>query len=90
MPVCLENAMGDLRRNGNGRTARIFMSRTNQAVRIPREFEFLAREVFIRREGEELILSVRPRDWCGLAETRASNGFMQGILESESPEWSVE
>jgi antitoxin VapB len=84
MPVCLENAMGDLRRNGNGRTARIFMSRTNQAVRIPREFEFAEWDVEIRREGDALILSVRPQDWSGLAEAVATGELLRWLgLQAE-------
>jgi antitoxin VapB len=46
--------------------ARVFRNGRNQAVRIPREFEFAERDVEIRRQGDSLILSARPQDWSGL------------------------
>ena len=45
------------------RTAKIFMNNRRQAVRLPKEFQFDTREVFIRREGSDVILSPRPTDW---------------------------
>jgi antitoxin VapB len=38
------------------RRARIFRNGRNQAVRIPKEFEFASREVFIRQDGDQLVL----------------------------------
>ena len=63
------------------RTARIFMNNRNQAVRLPKEFQFSTQDVFIRKEGSDVILSPRPTDWSsyladGLA---ASKEFMEGI-----------
>jgi antitoxin VapB len=51
--------------------ARVFRNGRNQAVRIPREFEFAGRELVIRRQGDVLILSARPQDWSGLASSEA-------------------
>ena len=45
------------------RTAKVFMTNRSQAVRLPKEFQFSTDEVFIRKEGEEVILSPRPKDW---------------------------
>lgn len=45
------------------RTAKIFMNNRSQAVRLPKEFQFSTQEVFIRKQGDEVILSVRPKDW---------------------------
>jgi len=45
------------------KTARVFMNNRSQAVRLPKEFQFDTKEVFIRKEGEEVILSPRPTDW---------------------------
>ena len=45
------------------RTARVFMTNPSQAVRLPKEYQFSTDEVFIRKEGDEVILSPRPRDW---------------------------
>jgi virulence-associated protein VagC len=39
------------------RTAKVFMTNRSQAVRLPKEFQFSTDEVFIRKEGEEVILS---------------------------------
>ena len=62
-----------------GRTAKIFMNNRNQAVRLPKEFQFRPQEVFIRKEGNDLILSPRPSDWAPrLAEApTASASFME-------------
>jgi len=63
------------------RKAKIFMNNRSQAVRLPKEFQFKAREVFIRKEGSDVILSPRPLDWSSyLSEgPAASESFMQGI-----------
>jgi len=63
------------------RTAKIFMNNRSQAVRLPKEFQFNAREVFIRKEGSDVILSPRPSNWSSyLAEGPvASENFMEGI-----------
>lgn len=63
------------------RTAKIFLTNRSQAVRLPKEFQFKTQEVFIRREGEEVILSPRPADWSDyLAHAPvASPGFMEDV-----------
>jgi antitoxin VapB len=45
------------------RTARLFRNGVNQAVRLPRDFEIDADEVIIRRDGDNLILTPKPRSW---------------------------
>ena len=64
------------------RMARVFRNGRNQAVRIPREFEFAVRDLEIRRQGDSLILSARPRDWSALAGTVATGEILRWI---ESP-----
>jgi len=63
------------------RTARVFMTNRSQAVRLPKEFQFSTDEVFIRKEGEDVILSPRPRDWRPYLETApvASGSFMDDV-----------
>jgi antitoxin VapB len=63
------------------RTAKIFMNNRSQAVRLPKEFQFNASEVFIRRQGNDLILSARPTDWSTYLASGpiASKEFMEGI-----------
>jgi antitoxin VapB len=48
-----------------GQTAKIFMNGRSQAVRLPAEFRFEGREVFIRRDpaNGDLILSSKPESW---------------------------
>jgi antitoxin VapB len=36
---------------------------TNQAVRLPRAFELDADDVIIRRDGDSLVLTPKPRTW---------------------------
>ena len=63
------------------RKAKIFKNNRSQAVRLPKEFQFSTQEVFIRKEGSEVILSSRPFDWSDyLAEGQvASAAFMEGV-----------
>jgi antitoxin VapB len=63
------------------RTAKIFMNNRSQAVRLPKEFQFNTSEVFIRKQGDEVVLSTRPADWSlYLASSSvASDDFMQSV-----------
>jgi antitoxin VapB len=63
------------------RTAKVFMTNRSQAVRLPKEYQFSTDEVFIRKEGEDVILSPKPRDWRAYVESApvASDTFMEGV-----------
>lgn len=63
------------------RKAKIFKNNRSQAVRLPKEFQFSTQEVFIRKQGSDVILSPRPFEWSDyLAEGHvASANFMEGI-----------
>lgn len=63
------------------RTAKIFMNNRSQAVRIPKEFQFSVSEVYVRKEGEDVILSPRPKDWSALlsSDAAASSEFMKNV-----------
>jgi len=65
------------------RKAKVFMNNRSQAVRLPKEFQFNTPEVFIRKEGNEVVLSARPQDWSSyLAEAPvASASFMEGVAD---------
>jgi antitoxin VapB len=65
------------------RAVKLFKCNRSQAVRIPKEFQFSASEVFMRREGCEVILSARPADWVGFlaSDLVASSGFMLGVVD---------
>jgi antitoxin VapB len=57
------------------------MNNRSQAVRLPKEFQFNTREVFIRKEGSDVILSPQPSDWSSYLEEGpvASESFMEGV-----------
>ena len=63
------------------RTARVFMTNRSQAVRLPRDYQFSTDEVFIRKEGEDVVLSPRPKDWCAYLEDApaASASYMEDV-----------
>lgn len=65
------------------RTTRIGKNNRVQVVTIPLEYRFPdgMQEVFIRKVGEDLVLSPRPADWSGfLASTVcASDDFMDKV-----------
>ena len=65
------------------RKARIFMNNRSQAVRLPKEFQFDTQDVFIRKEGAQVVLSPRPFDWTSyLAEGPvASATFMEDVAD---------
>jgi len=68
--------------------AKIFMNNRSQAVRLPKEFQFKTQEVFIRKEGSDVVLSPRPSDWSSyLAEApKASSSFMEGVEDLPAQE----
>jgi antitoxin VapB len=63
------------------RRAKIFMNNRSQAVRLPKDFQFNTEEVFIRKEGPDVVLSPRPSDWSlYFAEgPAASESFMEDV-----------
>jgi antitoxin VapB len=65
------------------RTAKIFISNRSQAVRLPKEFQFTTSEVFIRKQGEDVILSARPNDWSAYLTSgpTASDEYMEGVQD---------
>lgn len=60
-------------------TAKLFMNGRSQAVRLPAEFRFDAKEVFIRRDSVtgDIVLSRRPADW---------QSFFQLLDQTEVPD----
>jgi antitoxin VapB len=42
------------------RHVKVFKNGRNQAIRIPREFEFLGKEAVMRKEGDRLIIEPAP------------------------------
>ena len=63
------------------KTAKVFMTNRSQAVRLPKEFQFETAEVFIRKQGSEVVLSPRPADWSSYLNEApvASEHFMERV-----------
>jgi antitoxin VapB len=57
------------------------MTKRSQAVRPPKKFPFRTKEVDVRKQGEDLILSSRPCDWTAYLERApvASADFMADV-----------
>jgi len=60
--------------------AKVFTSGNSQAVRLPNKYKVEAKELYIRREGDVLVLTPRPTSWAG---------FMEGC-ESLSDDFTIE
>jgi antitoxin VapB len=73
------------------RIAKVFMNNRSQAVRLPKEFQFTTSEVFIRKQGDEVILSARPKDWSAYlaSDSVASEEFMDGVEDLPVQERSL-
>ena len=63
------------------RTAKVFMTNRSQAVRLPKDFQFSTDEVLIRKVGDDVILSPRPKNWRSYLESApvASTTFMSDV-----------
>jgi antitoxin VapB len=73
-------------------TAKLFMNGRSQAVRLPAEFRFEGKEVFIRRDPEtgDVILSQNQRDWDRLLALIKEADFPQDFLSTQERNQSVE
>jgi len=60
------------------RTASLFKNGKNQAVRLPKEFEFKGvNEVIITQEGDSLILTPKQKSWISFAMVeKADSDFL--------------
>jgi antitoxin VapB len=60
-------------------TARVFKNGQSQAIRLPKAFRFSSKEVFIRREGEDVIISPKPDSWEDFfaSDRRPTSDFME-------------
>ena len=76
------------------RVARVGKKNRAQVVTLPLEYRFPEgmKEVFIRKVGEEVILSPRPSDWSAFlaSDIRVSDDFMVGVDDLPVQERSLE
>lgn len=63
--------------------AKLFMTGRSQAVRLPKEFRFEGKEVFIYREAGRVILSAKPESWDDFFNSTetVSDDFMQQRID---------
>ena len=52
-------------------TAKVFWSGRSQAVRLPAACRFDTDEVYIRKDGDQLILRPRGKDWAGYFDAKS-------------------
>ncbi|MCO6553293.1 MAG: AbrB/MazE/SpoVT family DNA-binding domain-containing protein [Gilliamella sp.] len=66
-------------------TAKIFMSGRSQAVRLPAEFRFDAKEVFVKKDPitGDVILSKKSDDWSDLLKLIAATDVPDDFLSPE-------
>ncbi len=59
--------------------AKLFTTGRSQAVRLPKAFRFEGKEVFIRKEGDCVILSEKPESWDDFFNSpiQVSDDFME-------------
>ena len=73
------------------KVAKVFQNNRSQAVRIPKEFQFSTSEVTIRKEGEDVILTPRPKTWAEYLDTVAAApaDYMESVekLPVQEREW---
>ncbi len=75
--------------------AKLFVTGRSQAVRLPREYRFEGKEVFIRRDPVtgDVVLSRKPENWQGFleraAEAKAPADFMADREDQPAPEREI-
>ena len=53
-------------------TAKIFMNGRSQAVRLPKEFRFDTDEIYISKQGQNIILSAKKPTWDDFFDAKSS------------------
>ena len=51
------------------KTAKLFKNGQSQAVRIPKEFRMKGSEVYIKKQGEAIVLLPKEKSWSPLLES---------------------
>jgi antitoxin VapB len=50
-------------------TAKLFKNGQSQAVRLPKEFRMAGKEVYIKKQGEAIVLWPKEKSWAPLFES---------------------
>jgi antitoxin VapB len=74
------------------RTAKLFLNGRSQAVRLPAEYRFEGKEVYIRRDDStgDVILSRRPEMWHDFIELVKSSKLPADFMDDRPKEPSPE
>ena len=69
-------------------TAKLFLNGRSQAVRLPAEFRFQGREVFIRQDQTtgDVILSRRPESWDSFFKLRRDANIPEEFMADRQDE----
>jgi len=59
-------------------SAKLFQNGRSQAVRLPKEFQFLGSEVFLQKHGDAVILTPHEKAWEVFLE--GVNGFSDDFM----------
>ncbi len=67
------------------KVAKLFVHGRSQAVRLPAEYRFDTKEVFIRRDPKtgDVILSSKPETWDGFLEAIKDGGVPANFLDEK-------
>ena len=66
-------------------TAKLFKNGQSQAVRLPKEFRMAGKEVYIKKQGEAIVLLPKEKSWAPLFESL--NHFEKDFrIERNQPE----
>lgn len=79
----MQNNTFTTRYDADRQVAQVFFDGVNQTVRLPDELRFKAKEVFIRRVGDDIILSPKAVTWDEYFATghRLDADFPEDIIE---------
>jgi len=72
-------------------TARLFLNGRSQAVRLPKEYQFIGENVYIQRVGEAVILFPVDKEWEVFLH--GLNSFSDGFLSegrTQGKEWNTQ
>ena len=61
-------------------TAKLFLNGRSQAVRLPKEFQFIGEDVFIQKHGDAVILIPHEKAWEVFLE--GLNGFSSDFMSA--------
>ncbi len=73
-------------------TAKLFMNGRSQAVRLPAEFRFEGKEVFIRRDPQtgDVVLSQKEKTWDRLLATLREGDIPADFLSPDERQQGIE